>query len=113
MSEESVQEASGRGISGLKIELPNSNLYINGWGLDINGNMKITLSFPQGRGFSIQTHEIQDTDSIIRGKGLKGGRKDKTFTEKELKTIENDVVDFVQNYGSKDQKSRLRVYKGK
>jgi hypothetical protein len=37
------------------IALQNSNLYLIGFGRDTNGNKIVKLSFPNTRGFSIQT----------------------------------------------------------
>jgi hypothetical protein len=38
------------------IALQNSNLYLIGFGRDTNGNTIVKLSFPNSRGFSIQTN---------------------------------------------------------
>lgn len=35
------------------ISLPNSNLYLKGFGKDINGNAIVKLTFPNQRGFSL------------------------------------------------------------
>jgi len=50
-----------------EISLPNSNLYLKGFGLDINGNMTVKLTFPNARGFSIQTNgTLRETHRLSR-----------------------------------------------
>lgn len=92
-------------IKGINIENPVSNLYIKGWGLDTNGNMRIIVGFPNDKGFSIQTNgKLKRTHNIISGKS------DKSFDDAELETIGNEVTEYVSKYGSSNVKSRLRIY---
>lgn len=90
------------------IAQPYSNLYINGWGLDTNGNWCIYVSFPNSTGFSIQTNGVlPETDDITSRKG-----KNKTLSETELDTIGKEITDYVKQYGSSNQKAKLRTYQG-
>ena len=43
---------------GGEIAFQNSNLYLNGFGTDTNGNSVIKVSFPNQRAFSIQTNGV-------------------------------------------------------
>jgi hypothetical protein len=92
----------------INLEQPVSNLYIKGWGLDINGNNRITVGFPNDRGFPIQTGggSLPNTHKIITGK-----KTSDTLSASELRTIGKEITDYVSKYGSKDQRSRLKVYK--
>jgi len=103
-----VRQELSEATSKMNIEQPVSNLYIKGWGLDVNGNMTIKIGFPNDRGFAIQTNDgLKETDYIISGKGKAGSKS--SFTKSELETIGMEVTDYVKNYGSKNQKSRLII----
>jgi hypothetical protein len=90
------------------ISLQNSNLYLTGFGLDSNGNRVVKLSFPNARGFSIQTNGVlKETHSIGKGlskKGIQG------LTDKQLKDIEKECVNYIKLYGSDLQKKKLKTY---
>lgn len=76
-------------VKGVNIAQPVSNLYIKGWGLDTNGNMRIVVGFPNDNGFSIQTNgTLKNTQELISGK------KDKSFSDSELKTIGAEITDY-------------------
>ena len=72
------------------ISLPNSNLYLTGFGLDTNGNSVVRLTFPNQRGFSIQTNGVlKETHSLgsrLGKKGIEG------LTTKQLKDSEKECV---------------------
>jgi len=89
------------------IDLPQSNLYLKGFGMDRNGNKVIKLTYPNGRGFSIQTNMNLP---IIHS--MKLGNKDlQNLTKSELKAIESEVIDYIEGYGSKGQQDRLRKFR--
>lgn len=91
-------------VKGLNLRQPHSNLFIKGWGLDNNGNMCIFVGFPNDKGFAIQTNgNLEETNYIIR-------RAHKELSEDELDVIGEEITDYVQKYGSKNVKSRLKVY---
>ncbi len=88
-----------------EVDLPNTNLIVRGFGRDQNGNSLIQLSFYDGTKFTLQTGNLQKTHSI-KQRGVKASELD----ESELQTIRDEVVDYIQNYGSKLQKSKLKSY---
>lgn len=94
------------------VSLPNSNLYLTGFGRDLNGNRIVKLKFPNARGFSIQTNMgvLKKTHYISKGlpkKGIEG------LTDKQLREIEKECVAYIKSYGSKLQKTKLRTYSKK
>ena len=91
-----------------EISLPNSNLYLTGFGLDINGNRIVKLKFPIGKGFSIQTNGIlRGTDHIsdrLPKNGIEG------LTIEQLTNIELECISYITYFGSKLQKSKLLIF---
>ena len=78
------------------IAFESSNLYFNGYAMDINGNKVVRVSFPTGRAFSIQTL----------------GTLPKTY--KAHATIgfdEAEINSYVKEFGSPSQKKKLKIYK--
>lgn len=89
----------------VNISQPVSNLYIKGSGLDINGNMRIIVGFPNDRGFPIQTNgTLPETDYIISRKKLS------QLSDSDLETIGTEITKYVSKHGSSNVKSRLKVY---
>ena len=89
------------------IALQNSNLYLIGFGRDTNGNKIVKLSFPNTRGFSIQTlGNLKETHRITT-------KKIDSLTVKDLKNIEKESVSYIKKFGSTAQKSKLKTYKQK
>jgi hypothetical protein len=86
------------------IPFQNSNLYINGFNLDINGNSVVKVSFPNSRAFSIQTNGVLKETHNLYTKNI-----DK-LSLKQLNIIEHEVADYISKYGSKEQKNKLRIY---
>lgn len=86
----------------------NSNLYMVGAGMDTNGNHVVSIQFPNSRAFTIQTNQNLKTAH----KELRGVKNYETEIDDSIKkSIEKEIVDYVENYGSKDQKSKLKKYK--
>jgi hypothetical protein len=78
------------------IAFENSNLYFNGYGVDINGNKVVRVSFPNSRAFSIQTNgTLPKTNNAYGTIG---------FDEAEINS-------YVKSYGSPAQKKKLKIYK--
>jgi hypothetical protein len=104
------QQAFGEGkdeyAKGGEIGFDNSNLYLNGFGMDSNGNSVVKVSFPNQRAFSIQTNGVLKETNSLYTKNIK------ELTEAQIKTIEKEVVDYVKQFGSKEQKQRLKTYSG-
>lgn len=99
-----IQE--GQYSSGGSIPFETSNLHLEGYGHDTNGNHVVKVSFPNQRAFSIQTVGVlPNTNRILRGKN-----KLSELDAKEIELIEKEVVDYVKNYGSKNQKEHLKIY---
>lgn len=88
------------------VELPGTNLWLSGFGIDTNGNSVVKVGFPNDRAFSIQTNgNLPETHNIGRGidklDELRSG---------DLKIIAHEVYDYVSEYGSTKQKSKLKKY---
>jgi hypothetical protein len=98
-------EARSYMAKGGEIAFKNSNLYLNGFGVDSNGNAVIKVSFPNQRAFSIQTN------GVLKETHNKSTKKIKDLSDADLKIIEKEVVDYVKDFGSKEQKSKLNSYK--
>jgi hypothetical protein len=96
----------GMMAKGGEISFDNSNLYLNGFGMDSNGNSVVKVSFPNQRAFSIQTNGVLKETNNLYTKNIK------ELTEAQIKTIEKEVVDYVKQFGSKEQKQRLKTYSG-
>lgn len=93
-------------VKGINLEQPHSNLYIKGWGNDSNGNWSIIVGFPNDRGFAIQTSgNLPKTHDITKSSG-------KNLSDEDLDTIGREITDYTKEYGSKNVKSRLRIYGG-
>ena len=92
------------------ISLPDCNLYLLASGYDRNGNKIVKLSFPNQRGFSIETgRSLSLTGSILRG--LKTPKDMQSVSKSELKVISKEVCNYIKNYGSELQKKKLRITK--
>jgi hypothetical protein len=82
-------------------EFKSANIWYYGTSRDVNGNKTAIFSFADEKKFSIQTNSGQ-LDLFQRL-----DKKDLTVTSK----MEKEVVDYISNYGSKNQKSKLIVYR--
>lgn len=82
-------------------EFKSANIWYYGTSRDTNGNKTAIFSFADEKKFSIQTNSGQ-LDLFQRLE-----KKDLTVTPK----MEKEVVDYISEYGSKNQKSKLIVYK--
>ena len=87
-------------------ELPfeNSNLYLNGFGMDTNGNSVVKVSFPNQRAFSIQTNGVLKETHNLYTKNVD------ELSNSQKKIIEKEVVEYVKEFGSDEQKRRLKTY---
>lgn len=102
-----VRKIINESMSNVNLEQPISNLYIKGWGVDKNGNMRIVVGFPNDKGFSIQTNGVlPKTHQML-------GYSPKAFTDIELETIGKEITQYVQQHGSTAVKSRLKIYNQK
>lgn len=95
-----------RGAKTNDVALPNCNLYLKGQGLDSNGNSTVKLTFPNSTGFSIQTNGTLPKTNRI----LSYSKSVKNIDEKDLATIEKEVVNYVKSFGSPTQKKKLKTY---
>ncbi len=87
----------------VNLEIPDTNLYVKGWGLDTNGNRRIIVGFPNDKGFSIQTNgTLPETNRIIQS-------AIRELSDDELDVIGDEVVKYVKEFGSANVKSRLRI----
>lgn len=87
-----------------------TNLHLKGFDRDRNGNSIIKLSYPNGRGFSIQTGGNMPKTHRMKA-GVDNIHKD--ITANEMRSIKSEAVKYIKNYGTSRQKSGLRVYKKK
>ena len=97
-----VKHAGGGKIKEISFE--NSNLYLYGFGKDSNGNTIVKVGFPNQRAFSIQTNGVLNFTHDKRGYKLSELDSD------DISRIESEVVEYVKNAGSKEQKSKLKTY---
>ena len=92
---------------GGEIEFQHSNIRIVGTDMDSNGNRVVKVSFPNQRAFSIQTNgDLPKTHNL-----LEGYNKNTNFSDKEIELMEDEIIDYVKNYGSANQKKSLRLSK--
>ncbi len=77
-----------------KILLPNTNLELVKFDMDLNGNKIIRLKVFGLQGFSIQT-----LDNLPFSHNISG-----VTSENDLITITKEVLSYIKNYGSKSQK---------
>ena len=84
----------------------NYNLFLVGFGRDVNGNRTIKLKFKNQRGFSIQIGGgcLPHTYSC----GMYNGDIF-DITDNDFMVIENEIVDYIEKYGSQNQRILLRV----
>lgn len=88
----------------VNIEQPVSNLYIKGWGNDINGNLRIIVGFPNDKGFSIQTNgNLPNTHSLLM-RGHKGN-----FTPSELEQIGLEITQYVIKHKYSNVEHKLSI----
>ena len=89
------------------VSLPKCNLYLEGSGLDTNGNKVVKVSFPNSRAFSIQTSgNLPNTGRILRG--LKTKKDMNSVSTSDLTKISKEVCAYVKEFGSVAQKKKLR-----
>jgi len=96
----------GMMAKGGEVSFENSNLYLNGFAMDSNGNSVVKVSFPNQRAFSIQTNGVLKETNNLYTKNIND------LTQDQKKTIEKEVVEYVKEFGSKEQKSKLKTYSG-
>ena len=88
------------------VELPGTNLWLSGFGMDTNGNSIVRVGFPNDRAFSIQTNgTLPETNRI-----QKSSPRLADLTDKQLKEISKEVSEYVRDFGSLNQKTRLKKY---
>ena len=88
------------------IEFEQSNLQLVGKGRDVNGNKIVKLKLPIGSAFSIQTNGNLPKTHRLLGEVEKINQ----LTKDQLLSMETEVSDYLQEFGSPSQKKRLRVY---
>jgi hypothetical protein len=92
---------------GGEIEFQHSNLRIVGTGIDKNGNRVVKVSFPNQRPFSIQTNgNLPKTHSLLKDYD----KKNINFYKGEIESMEDEILDYIEKYGSENQKKSVRVY---
>ena len=88
-----------------EVDFENSNLILYGGGVDTNGNHIVKIGFPNSRAFSIKTNGVlKNTNYILKSKDVHQLEKE------EIYTIEKEVVEYVKDFGSKEQKAKLKTY---
>lgn len=85
------------------VDLENSDLKFLGFSNDVNGNSIAKFKASGERAFSIQTNkpQLQKTHELR-------SKKPDELTKDELKTIEKEVTDFIENYGTQKQKKQIK-----
>jgi hypothetical protein len=98
--------AKGGKTTASMIELPNCNILVKGISKDVNGNKTVLLTFPNGPAFSIQTNgDLPFTHKVSTAKGIKDD-----LSYDDMVVMSREICDYVSEYGSKLQKSKLRTY---
>jgi len=88
-----------------EVDFENSNLILYGFGKDTNGNSIVKIGFPNQRTFSIQTNNIGlETSHNKRGYAVH------ELDQKEIDSIEKEVVEYLKENGTKEQKAKLKTY---
>ena len=86
-------------------DLPHTNLWLKGFGMDTNGNAVVKVSYPNDNAFSIQTNGVlPETHRLSKSVGISD------LTEEELDAISKEVSGYIKEYGSKKQKEKLKIY---
>lgn len=96
------------------IELDHSNLYFLGAGFDVNGNEILKFRFPNGNAFSFQVAAFYPQCSFSHGGKRTPNGEEFLLANKNVVSkddIEKMVVDYIVEYGTKNQKDRLHLYK--
>ena len=88
------------------IPFSTSNLYLNGFRKDSNGNSVVKVSFPNSRAFSIQTNGNLPKTHSLKQQNL----KIENLSKKDLKIVEKEVNDYVKEFGSDSQIKKLNTY---
>jgi hypothetical protein len=88
-------------------EIPGTNLFIRGFGRDVNGNKLVYVSIMDGRRSSIQTGGSEDMREVNRQYDMSIFSSD---DKKAIKNIEEEVLEYVKKYGDPSIKSRLKLY---
>ena len=87
----------------------NSNITITGITYDINGNKIIKVKLSDNGGFSIQINgNLKNTSFIL--KRLINIKNFHALQQKQIDVIENEIIDYIQNFGTKKQKKDLITY---
>lgn len=87
------------------IDFENSNLQLIKFAYDVNGNRIVKLKFINKGGFSIQTNGVlQNTDYYS------GRFKVYQLSNEQLIEIEKEIVQYIQDFGTKTQKANLKTY---
>lgn len=89
-----------------QIEMPNTNIIVLGFGMDVNGNKVIKLKYPNPSysAFSFQV----DSYDYLRFMS----RFDLNDVQNDTEKVEKALVSVIEEFGSKKQKEGLRKYKG-
>ena len=92
-----------------EIDLPNSNLYLYGFGKDINGNSTIKLSIGSNKPFSIQINNPE----FYKHTYDKRSYSLNELSENDILGIEKDVIGYIKKNGNKEKQNILKVYTDK
>jgi hypothetical protein len=88
-------------------EIPNTNLWIRGFGRDVNGNPLVYVSILDGRKSGIQLNP-ENLLTVNRNRDMSIFDSD---DKKTIKQIEKEILEYVKKYGDPSIKSRLKIYK--
>lgn len=95
-----------KGGSIKEVDFENSNVIFYGFSHDKNGNSVVKVGFPNQTAFSLQIND----PSWFR---FTKGKYTKNLSELEpsdVVKIEEEIVEYIRNFGSKKQKESLKVY---
>ena len=92
------------------VRFENVNLFLLGFGLDVNGNGLLKLRFSNQRGFSISLidRKFKISQYLITRLNLMGVH---SLNAVELVEIEKECISYIEKYGSKNQRILLKLHK--
>lgn len=86
--------------------MEDTNLRFLGFDNDVNGNNIAKFGTPGERSFSVQTNKPQ-----LQGTHELRSYKPEELSKEDLETIENEITEFIKNFGSEKQQKHLQESK--
>lgn len=107
MMDDIIKEGSKKTAKAEPHKIPGTNLYIEGFGKDVNGNSVVYVSTPNQRRTSIQI--VGDLPATDSAKAV-GMEFFDTASLDDIKEVEQEILNYVKNYGSGKLKEHFQEY---